>query len=95
MRVLLFHTKRTVKSSFKNLWMHRLRSALTTLGIILGVSSVIAMLAVGEGASRHVQEQVEILRPGGGAVFQQVHNIMANVPPENIVAMFDAVNAKT
>lgn len=41
--------------------MHRLRSGLTTLGIILGVSSVIAMLAVGEGASRHVQEQVERL----------------------------------
>jgi uroporphyrinogen decarboxylase len=34
---------------------------------------------------------VEILAPGGGFVFQQVHNIMANVPPENVVAMFDAV----
>ena len=41
--------------------MHRLRSGLTVLGIILGVSSVIAMLAVGEGASRHVQEQVNRL----------------------------------
>jgi uroporphyrinogen decarboxylase len=40
----------------------------------------------------HVKRQVEILRPGGGFVFQQVHNILANVPPENIVAMFDAVN---
>ena len=39
----------------------------------------------------HVREQVAILAPGGGFVFQQVHNIMANVPPENIVAMFDAV----
>jgi uroporphyrinogen decarboxylase len=27
--------------------------------------------------------------PGGGFVFQQVHNIMADVPPENIIAMFD------
>ncbi len=33
-------------------------------------------------------------RPGGGFVFQQVHNILANVPPENIVAMFDAVKAE-
>jgi uroporphyrinogen decarboxylase len=41
----------------------------------------------------HVRKQVSILRPGGGFVFQQVHNILANVPPENIVAMFDAVNA--
>jgi len=41
---------------------------------------------------KHVKEQVKILGPGGGFVFQQVHNILANVPPENIVAMFDAVN---
>lgn len=39
----------------------------------------------------HVLERCRILQPGGGFVFQQVHNIMANVPPENIVAMFDAV----
>ncbi len=42
--------------------------------------------------AEHVKEQVKILRAGGGVVFQQVHNILANVPPENIVAMFDAVN---
>jgi uroporphyrinogen decarboxylase len=40
---------------------------------------------------RHVLEQCRILAPGGGFVFQQVHNVMANVPPENLVAMFDAV----
>jgi len=39
-----------------------------------------------------VKERIKILSPGGGFVFQQIHNIMANVPPENIVAMFDAVN---
>ncbi|MHC4642912.1 MAG: ABC transporter permease [Planctomycetota bacterium] len=38
--------------------MHRLRSALTTLGIIFGVCSVIAMLAIGEGASREAQEAI-------------------------------------
>jgi uroporphyrinogen decarboxylase len=46
-----------------------------------------------EGVKKHVQEQVKILSPGGGFVFQQVHNILANVPPENIVAMFEAVNS--
>jgi uroporphyrinogen decarboxylase len=30
-----------------------------------------------------------IFKPGGGFVFNQVHNIMGNVPPENIIAMFD------
>lgn len=40
---------------------------------------------------RHVLEQLPIMSAGSGFVFQQVHNIMADVPPENIVAMFDAV----
>ena len=45
-----------------------------------------------EQVAEHVRQQVETLSPGGGFVFQQVHNILANVPPENIAAMFDAVN---
>jgi uroporphyrinogen decarboxylase len=40
----------------------------------------------------HVRKQVSIMKHGGGFVFQQVHNILANVPAENVVAMFDAVN---
>jgi uroporphyrinogen decarboxylase len=40
----------------------------------------------------HVMRQAEILSPGGGFVFQQVHNIMVDVPPQNIAAMFDAIN---
>jgi len=56
--MLFFRLKRTVKLGIKSLWMHRLRSTLTALGIIFGVSSVIAMLAIGEGASRQAQEQI-------------------------------------
>ncbi len=41
----------------------------------------------------HVRQLMNIWRPGGGHVFQQVHNIMADVPPANIVAMLDAVHA--
>ncbi|MCX5682922.1 MAG: methyltransferase [Planctomycetota bacterium] len=48
-------------------------------------------LATPEAIRRHVLGQMRTFAPGGGFVFQQVHNIMANVPPENIVAMFDAV----
>jgi uroporphyrinogen decarboxylase len=40
----------------------------------------------------HVREQVRLLKPGGGFVFQQVHNIMADVPAANIVAMFESIN---
>jgi putative ABC transport system permease protein len=56
--MFLFRFKRTAKLGIKSLWMHKLRSTLTTLGIIFGVSSVIAMLAIGEGASRAAQEQI-------------------------------------
>jgi len=45
-----------------------------------------------EEVAEHVRKQVETMSPGGGFVFQQVHNILADVPPENVVAMFDAVN---
>jgi uroporphyrinogen decarboxylase len=38
----------------------------------------------------HVRQQVKIMRPGGGFIFQQVHNIMADVPPANVVAMYEA-----
>ena len=41
----------------------------------------------------HVRQQIETFSPGGGFVFQQVHNITADVCPENIVAMFDATLA--
>jgi len=44
-----------------------------------------------EQVKEHVRKQVEILRPGGGFVFQQIHNILADVPPENVVAMLEAV----
>ena len=52
------------------------------------------VLAYADSATvaRHVREQAAIMRRGGGFVFQQVHNIMADVPPENVIAMFDAVN---
>jgi uroporphyrinogen decarboxylase len=38
----------------------------------------------------HVKQNVEILKPRGGYVFNNVHNIQAGVPTENIVALFDA-----
>jgi hypothetical protein len=38
----------------------------------------------------HVQQRLEIFAPGGGYVFNQVHNIQRNVPTENVFAMLDA-----
>ncbi|MBL9126708.1 MAG: ABC transporter permease [Verrucomicrobiales bacterium] len=51
----------TVRLGIKSLLLHKLRSALTMLGIIFGVCSVIAMLAIGEGASYEAQEAIKKL----------------------------------
>jgi putative ABC transport system permease protein len=54
----LNETLRTVRLALKALLLHKLRSGLTMLGIVFGVFSVIAMLAIGEGASYQAQQQV-------------------------------------
>ncbi len=56
--MILYRIRRVLKLGIKSLWLHRLRAILTVLGIIFGVASVIAMLAIGEGASRAAQEQI-------------------------------------
>jgi len=38
----------------------------------------------------HVKRNIEILAPGGGFVFNQVHNILPEVPPQNIIEMYEA-----
>ncbi len=48
----------TLKISLKALRANKMRSALTMLGIIIGVGAVIAMVAVGTGASRRISEQI-------------------------------------
>ena len=52
---------RTLQLSVKSLWMHPLRSSLTVLGIFIGVSSVIWLLAIGQGIGRAAQEQIASL----------------------------------
>ena len=51
----------TIKVGFKNLLLHKLRSLLTVLGVILGVGSVISMLAVGEGSKKEALERIRLL----------------------------------
>ncbi len=52
---------RTIRLGVSSLMLHKLRSVLTTLGVLFGVASVIAMLAIGEGASEEAQEQIRQL----------------------------------
>ena len=61
------------KMGIKGLAVHKVRTGLSMLGIVFGVCSVIAMLAIGTGASEEAQEQIRKLG---------VHNIIVrSVPP--------------
>ncbi len=53
--------RRTVALSVKSLLLHPMRSGLTVLGILIGVLSVVWLLAIGEGISRASQEQIASL----------------------------------
>ena len=44
-----------------------------------------------EQVRKEVLERCEIFAPGGGFVFNSIHNLQARTPPANLVAMFDAV----
>ncbi len=45
-----------------------------------------------EEVAEQVEEQIKIFSPGGGFVFTPVHNIQANVPVDNIIALFETIN---
>jgi len=64
-----------IQEAIRNLSRHKLRSLLTTLGIIFGIASVLAMVAIGEGARQAILEQIQELG---------VKNIIINAvkPPE-------------
>jgi putative ABC transport system permease protein len=49
----------TIRIAFDALKANKMRSALTMLGIIIGVAAVIAMVAVGSGATARIQEQIQ------------------------------------
>jgi hypothetical protein len=50
----------------------------------------ILTFGIPEEIRRHVKERLSIFAPGGGYIFNQVHNVQANVPAENTFAMLDA-----
>ena len=63
----------TITLAFRAIMRHKLRSFLTTLGIIIGVAAVVTMTTLGNGATAAVREQIASLganilqlRPGQG-----------------------------
>src|SRR5262245_23229315 len=48
----------TFRIAFRALARNKMRSALTMLGIVIGVAAVIAMVSIGQGAQSSIQEQI-------------------------------------
>jgi putative ABC transport system permease protein len=67
-----------VKLSLFNLFRHKMRSFLTSLGIIFGVGSVISMLAISEGAQRKALDQIESMGIDNIIVYVKEPKTMGN-----------------
>ena len=67
---------RTFQLGMRSLLLHGLRSLLTCMGVLFGVASVIAMLAIGEGLSADVQARIQAL--GSNNIL-----VRSVKPPEN------------
>ncbi|HSN55847.1 MAG TPA: ABC transporter permease [Candidatus Sulfomarinibacteraceae bacterium] len=88
------------RTALDNLAGHKLRSALTMLGMIFGVGAVIAMLSIGEGAEREAMAMIERLGVRNILVrdvemrdedLQEVREKSPGVSPRDAVAIADAV----
>lgn len=55
---LLADIREAMQAAWRVMWINRFRTALTLLGIVIGVASVVVMLAVGEGSKRAVMNQM-------------------------------------
>jgi putative ABC transport system permease protein len=58
---MLYFLFENFRLGLKNLYLHRLRTLLTALGIIIGVAAVIVMVAIGEGTKREAIKQMQQL----------------------------------
>ena len=53
------HFFEALRDAWEELWHHKLRTALTLLGMIFGVGAVIAMLSIGEGAEQEALRLID------------------------------------
>ncbi|MGE7955433.1 MacB family efflux pump subunit [Pseudomonas sp. NPDC089530] len=71
-----------VQAAWRVMWINRFRTALTLLGIVIGVASVVVMLAVGEGSKRQVMAQMGAF--GSNIIYLSGHMPNPRTPPGRI-----------
>jgi putative ABC transport system permease protein len=57
----MLHFKNLLKASFNSIMKNRMRSLLTSLGIIIGVSAVIVMVGIGSGSQKRIEQEISSL----------------------------------
>ncbi|WP_047288034.1 MacB family efflux pump subunit [Pseudomonas protegens] len=81
-----------IQAAWRVMWINRFRTALTLLGIIIGVASVVVMLAVGEGSKRQVMAQM-------GAFGSNIIYLSGHAPnpraPQGIISLDDVAAVAT
>jgi putative ABC transport system permease protein len=78
-----------IKIAFKNILANKLRSVLTMLGIIIGISAVIALVSLGQGASQSVSDDISGLGTTMVSVSLQGNSEEEVVTYEDIMAFED------
>ncbi len=89
-RQFVAHVGFSMRTAVEAVQHNKLRAALTSLGILFGVASVIAMLAIGKGAEREILEQMRLLGSNNIMITPLVeqHEGPADDQPEKKVTKF-------
>jgi ABC-type antimicrobial peptide transport system permease subunit len=81
--------------AFRNLKMHKLRSFLTLLGIIIGIAAIVALVSIGEGLNQAVTQEFEkmgldtlVIEPGSGS---GMSTMVSRTLKENDVGLIEGV----
>jgi len=87
-RAIIAHVAFSVRTALVAVGHNRLRAGLTSLGILFGVASVIAMLAIGKGAEKEILEQMRLLGSNNVVVaplVEQTEGPVDNTTPQREV----------
>lgn len=86
-----------VKMALKNIWANKVRTFLTMLGIIIGISSVILIISIGNGATGMISEQLGSIGKGQIAFYITDYQDKYYITEEDMdaIAKMDGIKAVT
>lgn len=80
------------KMAFKSVWSNKLRTALSMLGILIGVATVIALVGMGQGSQKEVEDQVASLGTNSLSVTITGRGTATSLSLEDALALADINN---